>query len=125
MNIFKARKNLMKHLHLLPEAIQADVEFLLEKFEATVRELNKIKRNTASWNKIEDLPHEIWRDVVGYEGLYMVSNLGRVKSFYGIGENLLTPSANKSGYMYVVLTKNAINMSRIILRNHASATFCR
>ena len=98
MNIVKARKNLLKHLHLLPESIQADVEFLFEKFEATVRELNKIKRNTAYWNKIEDLPHEIWRDVVGYEGLYMVSNLGRVKSFYGIGENLLTPSANKSGY---------------------------
>ena len=23
---------------------------------------------------------EIWKDVVGYEGLYQVSNLGRVKS---------------------------------------------
>ncbi len=25
---------------------------------------------------------EIWKDVVGYEGLYQVSNLGRVKSLY-------------------------------------------
>lgn len=25
--------------------------------------------------------HEIWVDVVGYEGIYHVSNLGRVKSF--------------------------------------------
>lgn len=24
---------------------------------------------------------EIWKDIVGYEGLYMVSNLGRVRSF--------------------------------------------
>lgn len=24
---------------------------------------------------------EIWRDAKGYEGLYQVSNLGRVKSF--------------------------------------------
>lgn len=23
---------------------------------------------------------EIWKDIVGYEGLYQVSNLGRVKS---------------------------------------------
>lgn len=29
---------------------------------------------------LEDLPGEVWRDVVGYEGLYQVSNLGRVKS---------------------------------------------
>lgn len=29
---------------------------------------------------IEPLPDEEWRDVVGYEGLYQVSNLGRVKS---------------------------------------------
>ena len=29
---------------------------------------------------IEPLPNEEWRDVVGYEGLYQVSNMGRVKS---------------------------------------------
>lgn len=29
---------------------------------------------------LEDLPNEEWRDVVGYERLYQVSNLGRVKS---------------------------------------------
>ena len=27
---------------------------------------------------IESLPNEEWRDVVGYEGLYQVSNLGRI-----------------------------------------------
>lgn len=26
---------------------------------------------------------EIWKDIKGYEGLYQVSNLGRVKSFRG------------------------------------------
>lgn len=29
---------------------------------------------------LENLPEEEWIDVVGYEGLYQVSNLGRVKS---------------------------------------------
>ena len=29
---------------------------------------------------LEDLPNEEWRDVVGYEGLYQVSNMGRIKS---------------------------------------------
>lgn len=28
---------------------------------------------------LEDLPNEEWRDVIGYEGLYQVSNFGRVK----------------------------------------------
>ena len=26
------------------------------------------------------MENEVWKDVVGYEGLYQVSNLGRVKS---------------------------------------------
>lgn len=26
---------------------------------------------------------EIWRDIKGYEGLYQVSNIGRIKSLYG------------------------------------------
>ena len=29
---------------------------------------------------LEDMDGEVWKDVVGYEGLYQVSNLGRVKS---------------------------------------------
>lgn len=29
---------------------------------------------------LTDLPNEEWRDIVGYEGIYQVSNLGRVKS---------------------------------------------
>ena len=27
---------------------------------------------------------EVWKDVKGYEGLYQVSNLGNVKSLYGL-----------------------------------------
>lgn len=29
---------------------------------------------------VESLPNEEWRDIIGWEGLYQVSNLGRVKS---------------------------------------------
>jgi len=32
--------------------------------------------------KIIDINGEIWKDIVGYEGIYMVSNFGRVKSLY-------------------------------------------
>ena len=30
--------------------------------------------------KIEDLDGEIWKDIQNYEGLYKISNFGRVKS---------------------------------------------
>ncbi|MBR0289747.1 MAG: hypothetical protein IJQ82_12285, partial [Selenomonadaceae bacterium] len=39
--------------------------------------------NSLRWFSSDDLPHEIWRDVVDYEGLYQVSIFSRVKSFYG------------------------------------------
>lgn len=47
---------------------------------------------------------EIWKDVIGYEGLYQVSNLGRVKSL--IANKLLRPSDNGNGYLVVGLSKN-------------------
>ena len=35
--------------------------------------------NTERWLEIEDYPGEIWNNLPGYEGLYQVSNIGRVK----------------------------------------------
>ena len=48
---------------------------------------------------------EIWKDVVGYEGLYQVSNMGRVKSLNYGRERILKASDNGSGYLYVALCK--------------------
>ena len=64
------------------------------------------------------MAHEEWRDVVGYEGYYQVSSLGRVRSVdrytkAGYGSTKLSPgkmmsvSANKrNGYIEVGLRKN-------------------
>ena len=30
--------------------------------------------------RLENIMEEIWKDIKGYEGLYQVSNLGRIKS---------------------------------------------
>lgn len=60
---------------------------------------------------------EYWRPVLGYEGLYEVSNLGRVKSFdtYRKGKNgsirickgkILKLCTDKYGYLLVNLYKN-------------------
>lgn len=50
---------------------------------------------------------EIWKDIVGYEGIYKVSNLGRVKSYsrYPHGK-LLSGVKSKNGYYKVILCKN-------------------
>ena len=46
---------------------------------------------------------EEWRDVIGYEGLYQVSDQGRVKSFKWNKERFLKPSMDKDGYLLVNL----------------------
>jgi hypothetical protein len=48
---------------------------------------------------------EIWKDVPEYEGLYQVSNLGRVKSLKFGRERILKPQEGKQGYMHVFLYK--------------------
>lgn len=49
---------------------------------------------------------EIWKDVKDYEGLYQVSNLGRVRSLKFEKERILKPGINGRGYFYVNLWKN-------------------
>lgn len=52
---------------------------------------------------------EIWKDITGYEGLYQVSNLGRVKSLnyrHTKEEKLLQLTLNKKGYLTVTLCKD-------------------
>lgn len=52
---------------------------------------------------------EIWKDIPGYEGLYKVSNLGRVKSFIihnGTNTRILKPRKVKDGYLMVALYNN-------------------
>lgn len=50
---------------------------------------------------------EIWKDIKNYEGLYQVSNLGRVKSLY-YREKILIPQKSKNGYLRVNLSKNGV-----------------
>ena len=51
---------------------------------------------------------EIWKDIKGYEGLYQVSNMGRIKSlnYKRTGkEGMLKGRLNKKGYLMVTLYK--------------------
>ena len=49
---------------------------------------------------------EIWKDIVGYEGLYQVSNMGRVRSFKYNKVRILKPLSTNNGYLHVNLRKN-------------------
>ena len=46
---------------------------------------------------------EIWKDIKDYEGLYQVSNLGRVKSLKFGKERILSAATNATGYSLVAL----------------------
>lgn len=65
---------------------------------------------------------EIWKPVVGYEGLYEVSNLGRIKSLprkritpfgeYYSKEKILKGGKDTDGYMQYILCREGIHDSK-------------
>ena len=66
--------------------------------------------------EINQEEYEVWRDVEGYEGLYQVSNFGRVHSldrfvprktgtFQKVHGRVLKPQKDKDGYLQVGLWK--------------------
>lgn len=69
------------------------------------KNLEKINDSCYSLD-LQDLPDEQWRDVVGYEGLYQVSNFGRVKSFHKGKVIIRKPVTLSDGYQQVSLDKN-------------------
>ena len=71
---------------------------------------------------------EVWRDVVGYEGLYKVSDRGNIYSVerislqgIKIGGVTLKPAYNTGGYLKVVLYKNGVRKTKSIHRIVAEA----
>lgn len=64
---------------------------------------------------------EIWKDIEGFEGLYQVSNMGRIKSL-GNGksgnskERILKLRKNTYGYLQVVLSKDGKSKNYLVHR---------
>lgn len=55
---------------------------------------------------------ETWKKIKGYEGLYEISNLGRVKRLYkNKKEKILKPIKGSYGYMHYSLSKDSKNKS--------------
>ena len=79
---------------------------------------------------------EEWKDIKGYEGLYQVSDLGRIKSmdkicynkglkgnfkFYIRKEKILKPSIVSKGYVGIVLSKEKVRKPKKLHRLVAEA----
>ena len=68
---------------------------------------------------------EIWRDIKGYEGLYKISSIGRVKSLRNSHGNYremcLKCRKNKKGYLNVSLNKDKKRFTYLVHRLVAEA----
>ena len=60
---------------------------------------------------------EIWRNIVGYNGKYQVSNMGRIKH----NETILKPYPNSCGYLRVGLYNNGKHKKELVHRLVADA----
>ena len=71
---------------------------------------------------------EIWKDISGYEGVYQISNIGRVRKTKNRKDGLpgnqflyMAKTDNGNGYDYITLHKNGTRKNHYIHRLVASA----
>lgn len=64
---------------------------------------------------------ERWRDIKGYEGLYQISNCGRVKSLKYCKEKILKSIKSSNGYLQVNLYKDGKRKYFLVHRLVATA----
>ena len=69
----------------------------------------------------EELKNERWRDIFGYDGMYQVSDLGRVRSLKYGKTRLLRPGKTKDCYFIVQLWRNGQGKVLLVHRLVAQA----
>ena len=72
---------------------------------------------------------EIWKDILGYEGLYQISNIGRIKSLQRynsrnrlIHERILKGGVYPNGYRFIALSDNS-NLKRCLIHRLVAEAF--
>lgn len=102
-------------------------------------ELIEIEPNSDRWLDLTNLPNEIWKDIKEFEGLYQISNYGRVKrlgywrvhenhnqyitftSRYYINEHILKTKSER--YLRVELYKSSISSSLYLIHQLVAQAF--
>ena len=70
---------------------------------------------------IDNFNNEQWRDVEGYDGMYQVSDFGRVRSRKRGEWRVMRASKNNSGYLIVCLSKDGNQNTALVHRLVAQA----
>ena len=73
---------------------------------------------------ISDIIQEIWRDVPGWEGVYQISNKGRIKSFKVCPSGKIMSLCNQTGdYIRFVLQKHGRNKKTVLVHRLVAKVF--
>ena len=110
-----AKKFLLANLENFSPKTKAAVKLILADLEKAEKKISELENNA-----VENLPDEIWKDVVGYEGIYKISNFGRVKSFKQNKVVILKKVLN-DGYYSIGLRKDGKRFKAKIHRLIAQA----
>lgn len=96
------------------------------------REEIRIKKKN-EYVEIVDLDNEVWKDIKGYEGLYKISNIGRIKSLgrlktngknkYISHEIILKPWVNAQGYLCAALWAKGKKVKTMLVHRLVAEAF--
>lgn len=88
---------------------------------------DKIEINSKKWFDLKNLKNEQWKQIVGYENSYLISNYGRIKSLERkihnktYKEKIMKLEISKDGYLRVDLYKNTNKKHKKVHRLVAQA----
>ena len=119
MTVEEAKKILFECSPLTSsEKIRMAAKFIFSELENAQKKIlhlaDKVEYPSDLLN-IEDLPGEIWKDIEGYEGLYQVSNMGRVKSFFS-GREKIKKLHMRGGYWLAKIKNNYVGVHILVAK---------
>lgn len=106
--------------------LEVDEKLVKEKQEYDLRKINKKKATGQERNNFEELPGEIWKEILGFPN-YFVSNKGRFKKYLSTYDcfKLLTCTPNcKNGRLYVCLYNEKGERKNLMAARIVAHAFC-
>ncbi len=83
--------------------------------------LARYKRNKINYIFLTNINGEIWKDIKTFNGIYQISNFGRIKSIKKTKEILMKTKIQHNGYVDICLYKEKVPNSYLVHRLVAQA----